>query len=205
MNLAAGETIFDQMNTTYDELRYLDDPVGSVVKYYKSQMKDGERLWWAGSTDEESIIEVDELKVRLASVLTPQERQLITAEGIALFPEVLGKGQQKYSQFVLWVAAEHRVVSPSTRDFFSAGGQGTISTNRAIFTKMPQIVVKINAMKDRIHTIINSSNDVTLCQTWRVDKTEHDRIGQWINIITRYCDTFGVYSSREVLNAIFER
>ena len=142
MNLAVGKTIFDCMNTTYDELRFSDNPIGNVVKYYKSQMKDGERLWWAGS--EESILEVDELKIRLADTLTPQERQSTTVEGIALFPEIFGNGQQKYSQFVLWLAAEHRVVSPSTRDFFSAGGRGNIITDRAIFTKMPQVVIKVD-------------------------------------------------------------
>ena len=190
---------------SYDKLRYSNDPVGDVVRFYKSQMKEGERLWWVGSSDQESIIEVDELKIRLASTLSPKERQLITAEGIALFPEILGNKQQKYAQFVLWAAAERRVVSPSTRDFFSAGGQGTIVTEKAIFSKMPQMLVKINVMKGLIYHIINSAKDGILCQTWRVSRINNDRIGQWIDEVINHCENFGEYPSKDVLDAVFKR
>ena len=60
-------------------------------------------------------------------------------------------------------------------------------------------------MKERICNIINDTGDTTLCQTWGVDKIVHNRIGQWINEVVRHCKTFGAYSSKEVLNAIFER
>ena len=205
MTLQQGETIFDLMDITYDELRHSNDPVGTVVRYYKSQMKEGERLWWAGGADMEEVIEVDELKIRLANTLTAQERQIITAEGLALFPEIFGKKQQKYSQFALWMAAEHRAVSTSMRDFFSAGGQFPINTDYETFEKMPQMVVKIDEFKEKIRQIIEFTSEVTLCRTWRVSKIYNDRIGQWIYEIGRHSENFGNYSSKEVLDAIFKR
>ena len=205
MNLSAGQTIFEQMNTTYDELRLSNDPVGKIVGYYKSQMKDGERLWWASSEDEECVLEVDELKIRLASTLSLAERQHITAAGMALFPEVFGKSSKKYAQFVLWLAAERQIVSPSTRDFFSAGGQFSIVTERATFDKMPHVVFKVNAAKEAIRNIINSEVELTLRKTWRVDKVDSDRVGQWINEVARHADSFGAFSSSEVLSAVFGR
>lgn len=209
MNLAAGETLFDRMGTTYDELRKSADPVGSVVRFYKSQMKDGERLWWAAGKGEENVVDVDELRIRLASSLSPQERQSITAEGIALFPEIFGRRQHKYEQFVLWAAAEHRVVSPSTRDFFSAGGRGTISAGETTFFGMPQIVLKIHLMKEAIRSILDEADETMLCKTWHVGAIEGNRVGQWIKLIVDQCEWFGCerfgsYRSDEVLKAIFE-
>lgn len=204
MKLKKGETIFDLMNTTYDELR-INNPEFEIINYYKSQMKDGERLWWSGGTSEDEALDVDELKIRLASVLTAQERQAITAEGLALFPEIHGNEQQKYAQFVLWLAAEHRVVSPSTRDFFSAGGKGTIETDAGTFVGMPQMVMKIFRMKDTICDVIESTSNEILSKTWNVESVENDRIGQWIDMICNRCESFGSYTSAEVLKAIFNR
>ncbi len=36
MNLKSGETIFDKMGTTYDELRLSDNPIGRIVDYTKA-------------------------------------------------------------------------------------------------------------------------------------------------------------------------
>ena len=78
MTLNDGETVFDKMNTTYDELRKTDNPVGNIISYYKSQLKPGERMWWAA---EEDAVDAGELKIRLADSLTPSEKQRIILEG----------------------------------------------------------------------------------------------------------------------------
>lgn len=53
MNLEKGNTIFDKMNTTYDELRTSKNPVHKIVEYYKSNLKDGETLWWIDTDENE--------------------------------------------------------------------------------------------------------------------------------------------------------
>lgn len=53
MELPAGQTIFDKMGISYDELRKMDNPVAPVSTYYKSKLKPGESLWWAA--EEESV------------------------------------------------------------------------------------------------------------------------------------------------------
>ena len=200
MNLLQGETIFEKMNITYDELRHLDDPVGDIVRHYKSQLKNGERLWWAGTED---AMDVGELKIRIADNLTIHEKQQIVLEGIAFFPEIFGSFRKKYKEFALWMAAERRIVSTSTRDFFSASGQGTIITETASFEDMPQIVVKTAKMKDNIlKTILEESDDV-LIRNWRVDKIQNDRLSQWIELVESHCKNLGKYPTKKVLHAIF--
>ena len=201
MNLANGETLFDRMETTYDDLRKSNDPVGNVVNYYKSQMKDGERLWWAASHGEESVLDVDEMTIRLASTLTAGARKSITAEGIALFPEVLGSGKQKYARFVLWVATEHMVVSPSTRDFFSAGGRADIKTSIATYSNLPKIAANIQKLKEKICSSIEMADETTLCQTWRVDGIETNRVEHWITLAAKNLYDFGANHSDKKIRA----
>ena len=55
MSLGKGETIFDKMGVSYDELRSMNNPVTPVAQYYKSKLKQGESLWWAGDRVEAEV------------------------------------------------------------------------------------------------------------------------------------------------------
>lgn len=41
MELPIGETIFDKMGISYDEMRRLENPIDPVVKYFRSILKTG--------------------------------------------------------------------------------------------------------------------------------------------------------------------
>jgi len=198
MNLQNGETLFDHMGTTYDKLRTSEFPVESIINYYKSQMGKDERLWWAGNEE----LSVDEMKVRLANTLTVAERQDVIAWGFALFPEVTGKSSKKYEQFVLWLAATRHVVSPSTRDFFSAGGRGTLVTRNGIFENLPKVVLKIDEHKDAIALNILTASEDDLMKNWNVKHIAVDRIGQWIDCVANI-RSLDDYDTHTVLDAIF--
>lgn len=49
MLLEKGESIFEKMDITYDNLRELDNPITPVAKYYKSLLREGESLWWTSN------------------------------------------------------------------------------------------------------------------------------------------------------------
>lgn len=56
MQLRPGETIFDKMHISYNELREKENPIALVADYYRSQLKPGESLWWAGDSPQEKIV-----------------------------------------------------------------------------------------------------------------------------------------------------
>lgn len=204
MNLPSGDTIFDKMNTTYDDLRLSDDPVGYIVDYYKSQLGDGESLWWTGRATQDEHIDAAPMKIRLWRTLTAEEKRELMILGFAYFPDLLSNSSTKYERFSLWLAAKHGVVSTSTRDSFSAGGQGEIKTVDMRFNKVPRVLMNIYENSAAIAMNILNTDESVLRETWRVSKVSDDRIGQWIDCISNLCSLQN-YSVREILNAVFNR
>ena len=182
MNLAKGETIFDKMNTTYDELRNSENPVKDIVSYYKKQLKEGERLWWIDSDSELP----KPIKVRMFRTLSAEEKRNFLLQGLAYFPNILGNNTTKYEDFSLWLAAEHGIVYPSTRDLFSAGGQGDIEN----ITKVPRVLCKIYENREMIKSIIVNTPEKVLANLWKVNSIQKDRISQWKNLINNNAQSF---------------
>jgi len=129
------------MKTTYDELRSSTDPVGEIVDYYKSQLCDGESLWWTGKITKDEQTEAAPMKIRLWRTLSTDEKRKLVTTGLVLFPDMLSETSTRYERFSLWLVAKHGVVSTSLRDSFSAGGQDTLITENDVFDNIPR---KIN-------------------------------------------------------------
>jgi hypothetical protein len=202
MNLDIGNTIFDRMKTSYDNLRLSDDPVGKIVDYYKSQLADGESLWWTGDTSADEKNVSFPMKIRFWSTLSVKEKMELESTGLALFPDLLSNSNTKYESFALWLATNHGVISTSLRDSFSAGGQGTIKTQSANFDKVPHVFVNISKNNATISQIILNTDKNVLCETWRVRKINGDRISQWIDCASKVC-ILQNHDARNILNAIF--
>ena len=198
MRLEDGQTIFDKMETTYDQLRLSANPVGKIIDYYKSQLGEGESLWWTGKETSKKHIDPYSMKIRLLKTLPPDEKRKLRVQGLAFFPELLGNSNEKYERFSLWLAENHGVISSSLRDYFSAGGQGFLSIN-GINTKVPRVIMNVNEDKESIKRVILDADDLILCRTWNVKKIINScRMGQWINICA--------YSNNDyysILEAIF--
>ena len=203
MNLPRGATIFDKMNTSYDDLRLSDDPVGQIVDYYKSLLSDGESLWWTGRVSHDEQTDAAPMKIRLWKTLSVGEKRELMVTGFSLFPELLqNSGQKKYERFSLWLAANHGVLSTSTRDTFSAGGQGAIRTNSSHFEKVPRSFMHIFDNRIAIALHIMSFDESVLCETWRVNRIKSDRIGQWIDCVEEACSPINI-NIRALLCATF--
>lgn len=115
MRLHEGETIFDKIGIPYDELRKLDNPIAPVSKYYRSRLKPGESLWWAGDSADETV----SATIKLWRNVLPEEKRRYTVYGCVNFPEVFGGD---YDRYALWLTSQG-VVDSHIRDQFSAGGQ----------------------------------------------------------------------------------
>jgi hypothetical protein len=203
MNLSTGKTIFDRMKISYDDLRLSDDPVGKVVDYYKSQLSDGEGLWWTGdtTTDEKSVS--FPMKIRFWSTLSVEEKKELESTGFALFPDLLSNSNTKYESFALWLATNHGVISTSLRDIFSAGGQGDITIQSDNFDRVPRILVNVYKNHADISQIILNTDKSVLCETWCVKEINDDRISQWIDCASRVC-TLQNHDVKVILNTIFK-
>ena len=177
MRLKPGETIFDKMGISYDELRSMDNPVAPVSAFYKSKLRPGERLWWAGNDIETEAPPT----VRLWSTLPPLEKESLIVRGYALFPELLADGKivrDKYDNYALWLVTAHGVVNTHLRDGISAGGQVEMPTLSGTMVRMPGTLKRINMFRSLIVDTIMNTEESVLCEYWG-EPIEQDKLTQW--------------------------
>lgn len=128
MELHEGETIFEKMNTTYDEFRNTEDNIAKVREYYKQKAineKKQEMPWWITKGNAENSIGFN---LRLWKTVEANERKRLTAYCLILFPETWkanANAQTKYNQASLWLCSFAQIVHPNIRDIFTGSGQVT--------------------------------------------------------------------------------
>lgn len=201
MRLKQGETIFDKMGCTYDELRLMENPVVPVSKYYKQRLKTGESLWWAADDVDASV----PVTVSLWNALPVAMREQLTAQGYALFPEILSKkGAKKYNNYSLWLTTKKGIVNTCVRDSFSAGGQVPININ-GISILVPAVLGRINKYRNLIAETIINETDESLKEYWSVDSIQRNRIVQWCLLVSNYAmETLGYEATKDMLFDIFK-
>lgn len=205
MKLRSGETIFDKMRITYDDLRNNQNPVKKIVEYYKTQLSEGESLWWIDNTDkDESNNYSTSIKVKLWRTLPQDTKQELMITGLAFFPELFSNSIKKYESFSLWLVSQHGIVSTSLRDTFTAGGQQRIKTTKGTFENMPQIIYKVFNNSSKIAMKINLAEKSLLKEYWKVRNINSDRIGQWIELVSQNY-TSSEHNIHKVIEAIFGR
>lgn len=142
MRLENGETIFEKMNISYDELREMDDPIAPVSDYYRSKLKPGESLWWAGNAADETV----PAKIRLWNTLSPYEKADYTARCYARFPEIFAGD---YGCCSLWLTSQG-IVNPHIRDMFSAGGKIELELPDGSKVLLPAVYKRVLAYRAEI-------------------------------------------------------
>lgn len=135
MRLQKGETIFNKMGLSYEHLRQMENPVAPVSRYYRSRLKEGERLWWAGDAADEAV----SATIRLWSTLNLCEKRAYTVYGCVNFPEIFGGN---YDRYALWLTSQG-VVDPHIRDQFSSGGQETMLLSDGSTAKFPGVYRRV--------------------------------------------------------------
>lgn len=202
MMLPKGETIFDKLGLSYDELRNLANPITPVAKYYKGKLKPGESLWWA---PEENIEETAAPPIlRLWSTLSAEEKNTYTIKSYALFPEILGRSSTKYQRVALWLASQCGIINTNIRDQFSAGGKVDITTTDGTFPQMPAALGRIAIFHQLIAETICQTNEAVLKDCWQTEVIAPKRIEQWCAYVANYAaDTVERHQVRQMLCSIF--
>ena len=204
MSLTAGETIFDKIGVSYDELRNMENPIEPVARYYKSQLRQGEGLWWAGTQSE--IIETTvPATVRLWRSLSAYEKDELEATIYAFFPEtIISSSQYKYDRATLWLATQKGIINANVRDSFSSGGRNKMQTIDGRCIEMPAVFKKIQDHIEIFVRIINATPTDILSDNWSQTIT-NNRIRQWINlVINETKDLNNKKNAKEVLECIFK-
>lgn len=201
MKLSIGETIFDKMGVSYDDLRTMDNPVVPVSKYYKSKLKSGESLWWVNDDANSAVPPT----VGLWTSLSHEKKEHYAIQGYILFPEIMGNSSTKYNRYALWLATQQGVVNTNIRDSFSAGGQIPMPLNNGIVVKMPAVFGRIKKYRYEIEEILNSIDEEILKNYWNVNYIERNRLVQWIKLIASSAEsTVGYKIAYEALISIFK-
>lgn len=190
MRLNEGETIFDKMGMSYDELRKMDNPVAPVSKYYRSQLKPGESLWWASDEVNESSAPPI---LRLWTSLTIEQKNTYIAKGYALFPEILGSSSStKYQRYALWLATDCSIINTNIRDQFSAGGKRDIETANGVYSKVPAAFARIKTYKSLIEETVWNTDESVLLEYWQSKCIEENRIEQWCRKVANLAGGYGL-------------
>lgn len=197
------KTIFEKMAIDYDELRKMDNPVPVVSKYYKSILKEGQSLWWAADNVEESE-EAAPMAARLWTSLSHEEKESLTVQGYALFPEVLsGTSNKKYNRYALWLATQKGVINTNIRDSFSAGGKVDMVSKGGVIIKMPAAFGRIKKYRDVIKKTILDADEELLAEYWGI-AVHPDRLKQWCHLVAQNADKgVGYDTAKSVLDNIF--
>ena len=197
-------TIFEKMGIEYDVLRRMDNPVPAVSDYYRSTLKEGQSLWWVGGSTEENAAP---MTARLWTSLSHLEKEQLTIEGYALFPEILSSSNnKKYNRYALWLATQKGVINTNVRDSFSAGGKIEMQTNGGVIVKMPAAFGRIKKYREQILQTISETDASVLADYWGVDSVSDDRIGQWCDLVAENAqESVGYDIAKSVLKNIFPR
>lgn len=204
MNLNQGETIFDKIHKSYDEVRGMENPVAPFADYYRSQLKEGESLWWLNNNPDDEN-ENTGMKVRLWRVLNKEEKKDLTIKGYAWFPEIIAsKSPKKYERYTLWLVTAYGVVHASMRDKFSAGGCVNVVTRKGkVYKNLPQVFSHLHEYRDEIMYELMTADQEFLRTQWKIDAKIEDRLEQWIDLVSAINPSIGIYDVKKILKDIF--
>lgn len=137
LNLDEGDTIFDKMRISYDDLRTKDNPISFFVNYYRSISKPGEEPWWMETGDlSENIVKPT---ITLWNKLPQETKNKLRLEMMVRFPRLFGNSTNKFGGPASYLVAKYGVVNSSFRDLFTAGGKVSINVAEMKFIRLPKI------------------------------------------------------------------
>jgi len=204
MTLGKGDTIFDKIHMPYDELRKLENPIKPIIDYYRSQLKEGEELWWI-DTSSDSESPTSSIKVRLWNTLSPEEKNSIRTKAMVLFPEIFGGSPKKYNNLSLWLVSQFGIASPSLRDTFTAGGRCDIAIGNRVYKYVPKIYEHVVNFSNAIKETLITTDVVELARKWGVkDLHEDKKISAWVDIVSYFSvHKADSYDARPLLCQVF--
>jgi hypothetical protein len=132
MDLAEGQDLFSQLNTTYAHVCELEQPFDVFKAYFQEKAKKSKSKFWflSDAENERTSESFQKLELRFFNQLSAREQRQLVCEAIVLYPsDLFGYKQTRYENANLFFLSRN-VISNSMRDNFSAGGQITYADIR---------------------------------------------------------------------------
>ena len=179
MDLPLGKSIFDKIGVDYDTLRKNANTIQIIKEYYRSQLKEGEELWWIDQDgDDKGVSPI----IKPFRSLSDKEKENFVVEAMILFPEMFGNSNTKFERAAAYLIAEYNAVSANLRDLFTAGGQIKLKI-KGKSVLFPQLAYRLHSKAKAIEKKIKEMDTKTLAYYWRSDKLEKDRLKQWKKLL----------------------
>ncbi|MFA5816748.1 MAG: hypothetical protein WC865_14130 [Bacteroidales bacterium] len=177
MDLAEGQTIFDKLNIDYDTLRLSNNPVKSIIEYYRKFLRPGEEVWWIDQDESKSTGMI----IQLWNNLSADKKKELKLKGMILFPEIFSKRNDKFNRLAVWLVNSCGVVCPNIRDMYTSGGQGQISWNGKTYTGIPKIIIKMKNCINEILSMLENMSNEELSTYWEI--ASDNRLKSWIDLV----------------------
>lgn len=176
MLLQDGESIFDKMGTSYQELRSEANPVKGIRSYYRNELQAGEELWWINDNLDDSTAPSPIIK--FLSSMSVESRDVVKAEIFVLFPKILSNDQSKFNEVAAYLVSAHGIITSNLRDHFSAGGQMTIN-HEGKEIRIPQIVNEMLRIAPLIIKRLEVETPESLANQWQKKVDGENAIESW--------------------------
>lgn len=179
MTLNKGQTFFDKIDIPYDELRKQENPIKTILDYYRKQLKPGETTWWAdtGTKSKET-----NMVVRLWSSLSKDESNTLKIKGFCLFPELLSNRQDKFSRMTLWLSTVEGVITSNIRDKYTAGGREEILYKEVRYD-VPKIIKNLIDSLGAIKIMLRDIDVENLMEHWGIPVDTTSIYEQWADLV----------------------
>ncbi len=194
MNLGLGETIFDKMEISYDVIRESENPIGPMVDYYRSTLKKGDKLWWINQADEGS----QNVVLKYWGNLSKEKKQGLKNKAMVYFPELFGKGLNKFQNVTTWLVTKESVICPNVRDPFTAGGQEDYILNGKSYKDVPRSLINITSSFAQIRDLIIETSSEELSYYWEVKTTERTKVDHWKKLASQNLTQLNKISKKEI-------
>lgn len=180
MTLGESDSIFKKMNISYNAFRTQSDSIAILKSYYRTQLKEGEELWWIDSTAEDTSVSPI---IRTFSSLSPEEREAYVTEVLVLFPEIYSSSRVKFERAAAYLITEYNAVCSNLRDVFTAGGRVAIqSPSNEIL--VPKILHHVFTRASAVNATLTSLPPETLAYYWRTEAGS-DPVATWKHLVPK--------------------
>ena len=195
MRITKEETIFSKLGIPYDELRKMDNPIAPVSKYYRSKLKPGETLWWAGDSANETV----SATVSMWRNIDEKEKIKCKVYGMVNYPEIF---RGDYDRYALWLASQG-IVDSHIRDQFSAGGQEDMFLSDGTMYRFPGSYRRIKKYKDYISYVMSLPNTSIIIENTHISSDQFiKRMKKWFELVSKNADV-NYDLSMDALNTLF--
>jgi hypothetical protein len=180
MELDKGETIFDKIKKPYDVLRKEDNPIKTIINYYKSKLEEGDEVWWIDQENNRP----SNIIIKIWSSLDIEEKRLLRGRAMAFFPDLFSSKIDKYGKLAMWLLTKEGIVCPNLRDEFSAGGQKTFTLNNKSYTRISKVYWNLHKNIKIITRTIAETQAEELSGFWGQKTSNKTKLLDWVKLVS---------------------